>query len=524
VALGSGFRPLEVSITGPGSEWINGGDANLGISGAQPTGTVSLRIENGGVFATGGTLNTTSLATVTVAGGTLDVGTFGTLAGVLDFQAGHVITRGDLAIRAGAPLGGNLLLQSNRALTVAGTTTIDGNQSLTIEGGRFATGSLQRIGQFSFVSGVLALTSDPFVVGPGGLLGSAVALTDSRRLEVTNQLTVAPSAILNVSGDALSAGALRNEGTVQLGGGISRITTSMLDNAGRLLGAGTIQGSLDNAAGGQVRLTSGQELDVAGRMRNSGEVFVLGGTLQVGDRLENDRDGFVSGRGVLATGGMLNLGTMAFSGTTDVLGDVVNEKEGAIVISGGATLTFYDDVVHNGHEIRASPGSNAVFFGSVAGAGAYTGGGNFFFEGDLRPGNSPAITSVTGNATLGPKSLEIQIAGLTPGTEHDAVHVSGDLTLLNGTLNVFFLYGYMAGAGDSFDLLDFANLFGQFSGVSLPALANGLVWNSSELYSTGVLSVEAVPEPATIALLAFGLVLLGGFSARRRLRACRRFL
>jgi hypothetical protein len=45
------------------------------------------------------------------------------------------------------------------------------------------------------------------------------------------------------------------------------------------------------------------------------------------------------------------------------------------------------------------------------------------------------------------------------------------------------------------------------------------VWNSSELYSTGVLSVEAVPEPATIALLAFGLVLLGGFSARRRLRA-----
>jgi hypothetical protein len=223
----------------------------------------------------------------------------------------------------------------------------------------------------------------------------------------------------------------------------------------------------------------------------------------------------VSGRGVLATGGVSNVGTLAFSGTTDVIGRVQNDKDGAIVISGGSTLTFYDDLLHNGREIRASPGNSAVFFGSVKGEGRFTGGGDFFFEGDLRPGNSPGITSVTGNATLGPSALEIEIAGLAPGAEHDAVRVSGDLTLLGGSLDVVLLGGFAPAAGDAFDVLDFASLSGAFSVLNLPGLAPGLFWSSAELYSTGVLSVQAVPEPGTYALMVAGLLLLLG---RGRLR------
>lgn len=515
IILGNGFRPVQALVTGAQSAWMNSGDTLLQTFG-QPNATVSLRIENGGLFRTGGNLNTESSATVTVAGGTLEVGGFGAFAGVLDFQSGHVITHGSLALQPGAPLGASLILEANRSLTVAGTTTIDLNQGLTLDGGRFSTGSLQGGGQFSFGSGVFAVTSDAFLVGSGGPLGSAVALSDSRRLEVTNNLTVAPSAVLDVAGDGLSAGALRNEGTVQLNGGISRITTHTLENAGRLLGGGTIHGTVDNMAAGQVRVLTGQELAVTGSMRNSGQLFLLGGTVQVGEQLEVAHAGFLSGRGVLDAGRITNLGTMAFSGTADVIGDVTNEKDGTIVVSGGSTLTFYDDVVHNGAEIRASAGSNAVFFGAVSGAGSYTGGGNFFFEGDLRPGNSPAITSVTGNATLGTESLEIEIAGLIAGLEHDALRVSGDLTLLGGTLDVLFLPSFMAEAGDSFDLLDFATLYGSFSALNLPVLTNGLVWDSSQLYATGTLSVQVVPEPATWALLLGGLLLLGGISTRRR--------
>jgi hypothetical protein len=365
--LGGGFNPFETIVTGTGSTWINDGTTNLGIGGAQAAATMLLQIDDGGLFRTSGALNTTSLATVRVMNGTLDVGSFGSLAGVLDFQSGHVITHSDLAIQPGAPLGTNLLLESNRSVSVLATTTLAPGQSLTVNGGRFATHSLQNLGTFSFISGVFAMTSDPFDIGPGGLIGSAVALTDSRRLEVTNQLNIASSGIVNVSGDALTAGTVNNQGQVQLNGGVSRITTPNFANNGRLVGGGAIQGSINNDKEGQIRVLSGQELDVAGNLNNSGQVFVLGGTLQVGESLDNAQNGFVSGRGVLATGRVKNVGSMAFSGTTDLIGDVENEKDGIIVISGRSTLTFYDDVKHNGAEIRASTGNNAVFFGSVQG-------------------------------------------------------------------------------------------------------------------------------------------------------------
>jgi hypothetical protein len=83
---------------------------------------------------------------------------------------------------------------------------------------------------------------------------------------------------------------------------------------------------------------------------------------------------------------------------------------------------------------------------------------------------------------------------------------------------VLLLGGFTPAAGDAFDILDFASLSGTFSVVNLPGLAPGLFWNSAELYSTGVLSVQAVPEPGTYLLMAAGLLLLLG---RGRLRGHR---
>jgi hypothetical protein len=44
-------------------------------------------------------------------------------------------------------------------------------------------------------------------------------------------------------------------------------------------------------------------------------------------------------------------------------------------------------------------------------------------------------------------------------------------------------------AGESFDILDWGSLSGTFSSISLPALSDGLAWDQSQLYVTGVLSV-----------------------------------
>jgi len=57
---------------------------------------------------------------------------------------------------------------------------------------------------------------------------------------------------------------------------------------------------------------------------------------------------------------------------------------------------------------------------------------------------------------------------------------------------------------------------GAFAALALPTLASGLAWDASQLYSAGQLSVglqgpAAIPEPATLTLLA-----LGGLALVRR--------
>ncbi|MGB7325778.1 MAG: PEP-CTERM sorting domain-containing protein, partial [Rubripirellula sp.] len=63
--------------------------------------------------------------------------------------------------------------------------------------------------------------------------------------------------------------------------------------------------------------------------------------------------------------------------------------------------------------------------------------------------------------------------------------------------------------GDTFDLWDVTGTTtNTFATVNLPTLAEGLQWNTSQLYSAGVLSVTvaAVPEPSSLAFLAVGLM------------------
>lgn len=218
---------------------------------------------------------------------------------------------------------------------------------------------------------------------------------------------------------------------------------------------------------------------------------------------------------------------MAFSGGfTDVIGDVSNESSGQIVVSGGSTTTFYDDIVHNGAEIRVSAGSQAVYFGSVSGAGAFTGAGTNYFEGDLRPGNSPSVVSFGGDVVFGlGNTLGIEIGGLLSGSEYDVVDVSGD-AYLSGILDVsFYDLGdgiFNAGLGDSFDVLLADSIFGEFDLLTLAVLGDGLSWDVAYLTdaigSTDIVRlnvVSAVPVPAAVWLFGSGLIGLIGFARRK---------
>lgn len=133
--------------------------------------------------------------------------------------------------------------------------------------------------------------------------------------------------------------------------------------------------------------------------------------------------------------------------------------------------------------------------------------GDLTVHGTFAPGNSPADCQLLGNLTLAPDgTLEIELGGYLPGAEHDRLAVAG-LATLGGTLELAFLHAFSPTNGAVFDLFDWSGgVSGQFATIEASALADGLEWDTSALYSTGTLAV--IPEPATglLMLLAGGLV------------------
>ena len=127
----------------------------------------------------------------------------------------------------------------------------------------------------------------------------------------------------------------------------------------------------------------------------------------------------------------------------------------------------------------------------------------------VAPGASPGRLTISGNySQLFSGTLQIELAGTTPGTSYDQLVVNGS-TSLAGALLVSLINSFTPKRGDSFDILDWGTLSGTFSTLQLPVLDSGLAWNTSQLYTTGVISVTAVPEPAAGIILVTGLISVG---------------
>jgi hypothetical protein len=120
--------------------------------------------------------------------------------------------------------------------------------------------------------------------------------------------------------------------------------------------------------------------------------------------------------------------------------------------------------------------------------------------------------SVTTSTTL---VLQIELGGRNAQSEFDRLSVSGDVSLA-GTLQISLINGFTPTLGDSFDILDWGTLSGTFSTLQLPALGNNLAWDTSQLYTSGVISVTTVPEPGAAALFAMAAPVLLAGSMRRR--------
>jgi hypothetical protein len=130
--------------------------------------------------------------------------------------------------------------------------------------------------------------------------------------------------------------------------------------------------------------------------------------------------------------------------------------------------------------------------GVIMGSGTFNGPGVIETGGQLRPGSSAGVMTWNGNLNVQPGGLlEIEIAGTTPGTQHDRLNVSGTCTM-NGNLSVRFLNGF-GGAVQQAQSFDVVRATG---GITTSLAGNRI----SVFGATGTFLVQLVDNNTTLRL------------------------
>jgi hypothetical protein len=403
---------------------------------------------NGVINLNGGSLRLNAIDRFILTTANPTTGKFNFNAGELKFIGNRLVGADETMNKM---IGAAPTITPGKGVVVEGIATL--LSAVTLDGGTFSAGQIVNANRLKLRSGALGISDQAISVGPGGTFES---------LDVGTDLTV----------------------DVTLG------TT----NYGLVSGDGTIGGAFYNASGGELRAQAGRSLALTGvGNSNAGQIKLLGGELEFTD-LTNEAEGVISGNGsLIVPSGLSNLGTMNFAGTANIVGPLNNALGGKVTSAGGGATIFYDDIVNDG-EIRTSTNAFTVLFGRVSGAGTFTGTGTVNFEGAMSPGNSPAAVSFAGNVGFGPAAnIEIEIGGITAGSQYDQLLISGALSL-DGSLSVSLINGFTPSPGQTFNIFDWGTRAGTFVSLNLPTLA-GLAWNTSNLYTLGELSLVAAGLP-----------------------------
>jgi T5SS/PEP-CTERM-associated repeat protein len=324
-------------------------------------------------------------------------------------------------------------------------------------------------GTFNYGSGTIqvagdrTLGTDPTIAQ---FFGSSLVVPTGKGLTVEGTATIPASLPLSLSGGTLSAGTLVLLPASRL------FTTQASQQVGPVV---ALAGSMIDATGGNLAL--GDATKVNG--------FYGNGTLQVGQRTVTLND---ANDAVFDSAALVTLGDASNAGSLSAANGLTLDFGGNITGFGAASTPnlLAKPLINNGHITGTSAAQRITLPGYVKGVGTFD---NVNFTGTFSPGLSPTILSVGNVALSATSTIVLEIGGATAGGGYDQIQSSGALAF-DGTLQVSLIGGFTPVAGQSFNLFDWASLSGTFDVLQLPALA-GLAWDTSELYTDGVLSVVA---------------------------------
>ena len=431
-------------------------------------GTGLFTISNGGTlnndfaaFIGGGTSGTSGTATVTGPGSFWNNG-------------GHLYVGAHLSGGVGA------LRISDRGVVQAGALRVSNTGSVEVNNGQ------------STVAGLI-LTGGASQLALGGDLGSLIVANNS-----SGRMIVINGGVARNSVGVVGRGAGQT-GTVTVDGSGSRWI-----NSGDVIVGESGNGTLEIRSGGAVSNLRGH---VGFNTGSSGTVIVR----DPGSSWTGSGSFFIGNSGI----GSLQVldGATASTAGNSYLGFSPGASGSAIVSGAGSTWSTAARLViggnlaeaggagslrvEDGGVVTATGGVTNRFPGTVRGDGTII--GNVTNEGVVAPGKSTGTLHVTGNFDhFLSATLQIELA--SPAS-FDKLDVTGNVNLggdfFGGTLQVALIDGFVPHGIQSFDILDWGgSLGGSFVSIQLPTLGGSLTWDTSQLYTTGVLSVTGPANPA----------------------------
>ncbi|MDD2742721.1 MAG: MBG domain-containing protein, partial [Rhodocyclaceae bacterium] len=345
--------------------------------------------------------------------------------------------------------------------TLAGTASFVGQYP--IEQGTLAVSNPNYA--LSYVAGDLTVVADPanFVwVSPNAGNWSVASNWNQGVLPVKGAKVTAPTlsgSLLFDSGSAqleslvAGTGLTIGGGDFQLGTALntaSSLTGPLAVNAGKLTLSGgvfTVPSATIAAAGTLVTNGGTLALPAGVALSNTGTLSLANATITY----PINNQGTISlGGGLTFTQLFTNAGTLEATSGTSIFQLGLQQNSGLIWLKGG---NLAGNVQLNGGALR---GTGSIFGNLTVGNAL------------VAPGNSPGILNISGGLNLSSGStVEIEVAGDSPGSGYDQINVTG-LANLNGTLNIITTGGFEPTPGSAYRILSFANEAGDFASTTLP--------------------------------------------------------
>jgi len=541
-----------ITVTDLGSALTLASSKSLTI-GQTTVGKATVNVNNQGLLSlgTGGTTTLNATGTINIDGGIVNLQTLVNNGGKINFASGSLSYLGSLTIGTGGLLGTSLTLDDTQSLTLSGATTVNAGTFLLVESGAgYNTGTLTNNGNVILdgVNAIANLTNTAVSTNNGLIRGQGTIVIPSGSSGFTNSATgeirAEDGKRMVITGS--TSGVVTNNGKINLLGGTAEFGQPVTNSAtGLITGRGNLIVTPFTPAG--TALT------------NNGNIAFSSGLTSVFGDVSNNTG--LATRGVTITG---NSDVTFWDDVNNVVPSLFKVTPGSSVtifgtfsgggISGGGQMNFDGDlspgaspaaITLDGNALLASTSRLKIELGGTTAGTQYDQvnvTGNLNIQGStlqvlLINGFVPHAGDVFhilnwGSLTGSFATVQFpSVAGLSFSTQ--ALYTTGNLAAFSNQLGDFNQDGHVNNADipammsaltdlnayetsrnlGATDLLTIGDL--DHSGVVTNSDLQGLL----DLLKSGGGSTTAVPEPASLALIAPALVIGCAIQFARRRRA-----